>query len=354
MKKIAVNTSRKYEIHIDNGLIDKLGQELLSIHEPCSVMLVSDRTVARLYADRADNALCSAGFSVNRFIIEPGEASKSIKSLAELWETLADAEISRRDLIVALGGGVCGDLAGFAAATYMRGIEYIQVPTTLLAMVDSSVGGKTAIDLVHGKNLAGAFCQPSMVLCDPEVLSTLPGNILSDGMAEVIKYGFINRPELIATLESDFSVADVIAACVEAKRDIVEADEHDNSCRQLLNFGHTLAHGIEHCSDFSISHGSAVAIGMVLITRSAINAQLCSAEVLRRLVALLKKFNLPTETQFSPTQLCDAALKDKKRSGENITLVIPKELGICKLHSIPVSELNNFISAAWSDNEKRA
>lgn len=349
MKRITVEASRIYDILIADGLIDEVGSEILKIHSPCSVMLLSDATVAALYSKRVCASLGACGFSVSSFIIEPGESSKSVENLAALWEALAQAKMSRSDIIIALGGGVCGDLAGFAAATYMRGIEYIQIPTTLLAMVDSSVGGKTAVDLEHGKNLAGAFWQPSLVLCDPQVLSTLEDEHFADGMAEVIKYGFIDCPELIALLETEHSIAEIIAICVENKRDIVQADERDNGCRQLLNFGHTLAHGIELLSGYTVSHGKAVAVGMVLITKAAIIAGLCESDVLPKLLSLLEKYNLPSETLFSVEELCLAALEDKKRKGSSITLVIPKKLGKCELFKLPVDKLLDFIGTTAED-----
>ena len=347
MKTVKVNASKKYDVRIANGLLTQAGQHIAELHKPCSCMLVSDETVFALYGETVKNELCQAGFTVHTFIIKPGEASKSTSNLVLLWETLAECSITRSDLLVALGGGVVGDLTGFAAATFLRGIDYVQIPTTLLAMVDSSVGGKTAVDLQHGKNLAGAFCQPSLVLCDPDALQTLPAEIFADGMAEVIKYGFINRPDLLRILQGDYDIADIITLCVEDKRDIVEADERDNGCRQLLNLGHTLAHGIELFSDYTIPHGSAVAIGMVLITKAAIANGLCCADTLDILLTLLNKFSLPTETQFTCAQLCEAALEDKKRKGGFITLVVPTETGKSELKKLAVEALPAFLGKAW-------
>lgn len=347
MKTVTVNASKKYEVCIANGLLQEAGQRIAGVHSPCSCMLVSDKTVWALYGECVKDSLRKAGFEVYTFIVKPGEASKSTENLVLLWETLAENKITRSDLLIALGGGVVGDLTGFAAATFLRGIDYIQIPTTLLAMVDSSVGGKTAVDLAHGKNLAGAFCQPSLVLCDPDALNTLTPEIFADGMAEVIKYGFINRPELLRLLNEEHDIADIITLCVEDKRDIVEADERDNGCRQLLNLGHTLAHGIELSSDYAISHGSAVSIGMVLITKAAIKAGLCKQETLDVLSALLQKYDLPTETQFTCAQLCEAALEDKKRKGGFITLVIPTETGHSELKKYAVGDLPAFVGGAW-------
>ncbi len=347
MKTVKVNASRQYEVCIANGLLQQAGQHIVKVHTPCSCMLVSDETVWALYGEKVKASLYEAGFQVSAFIIKPGESSKSTENLVLLWETLAENRITRSDLLIALGGGVVGDLTGFAAATFLRGIDYIQLPTTLLAMVDSSVGGKTAVDLAHGKNLAGAFCQPSLVLCDPDALKTLSPEIFADGMAEVIKYGFINRPGLLQLLNEEHDIADIITLCVEDKRDIVEADERDNGCRQLLNLGHTLAHGIELHSDYTISHGSAVSVGMVLITKAAVKAGLCKKETLDVLLHLLQKYALPTETQFTCEQLCEAALEDKKRKGGFITLVIPTETGHAELKKYAVSDLSAFVGGAW-------
>lgn len=349
MKTITVNASKKYEVRIEDGLLQKAGQHIAEIHKPCPCMLVSDETVFALYGQTVVNSLQNAGFAVQTFLIKPGESSKSTENLVKLWEYLAECKITRSDLLVALGGGVVGDLTGFAAATFLRGIRFVQLPTTLLAMVDSSVGGKTAVDLQHGKNLAGAFYQPSLVLCDPTALNTLSSGIFADGMAEVIKYGFINRPDLLKILQNDYDIADIIALCVEDKRDIVETDERDNGCRQLLNLGHTLAHGIELHSDYTVSHGSAVATGMVLITKAAIANGLCGTDTLDILLQLLNKFALPTETIYTCEQLCEAALEDKKRKGGFITLVVPTQTGKSELKKMSVDALPGFLGKAWEE-----
>lgn len=350
MKTVRVNASKQYDIRIEDGLLQKAGQAIAEVHKKCSCMLVSDETVFSLYGETAIASLTAAGFSAECFVIKPGEASKSTENLVLLWETLAQKHITRSDLLIALGGGVVGDLTGFAAATFLRGISYIQIPTTLLAMVDSSVGGKTAVDLCHGKNLAGAFYQPELVLCDPTVLSTLPAAIYADGMAEVIKYGFINRPDLLTRLsQRSIGIAEIITLCVEDKRDIVQADEHDNGCRQLLNFGHTLAHGIELHSQYTVSHGSAVATGMVLITKAAVRAGLCDRQTLTTMLDLLRQYNLPTQTQYTCRQLCEAALEDKKRKGDFITLVVPTATGTAELKKMAVDELPAFVGGAWEE-----
>ena len=239
-----------------------------------------------------------------------------------------------------------GDLAGFAAATFLRGIGFLQLPTTLLAAVDSSVGGKTAIDLTNGKNLAGAFYQPQAVLCDLDTLDTLPAEVFADGCAEVIKYGMIGDPALLARLETvDFRAdpEELVARCVAQKRDLVEQDEFDTGARQLLNLGHTLGHGVEACSGYMVSHGRAVAIGMTLVTRAAVAFGRCPAEVLPRLRRLLERYGLPDATAYSAQALYEKTLSDKKRSGDTISLVVPVAWGASQLVRIPVSELPAWI-----------
>ena len=250
-------------------------------------------------------------------------------------------------MLVALGGGVVGDLGGFAAAVYQRGIPFVQMPTTLLAMVDASVGGKTAIDLEAGKNLAGAFHQPSLVICDVECLNTLPPEIFADGMAEVIKYAFIRDRALFDKLQGDAAadMAETIRLCVEDKRVLVEEDETDKGARQLLNLGHTVGHAIEACSSFTISHGSAVAMGMVIITRAAENMGICQAGTLAALTALLETYHLPTECPFTTEQLYAIALSDKKRAGGSITLVVPYGVADSRLVTVPVDALESYIRA---------
>lgn len=243
---------------------------------------------------------------------------------------------------MALGGGVVGDVAGFAAASYLRGIDFIQIPTTLLACVDSSVGGKTAIDLKAGKNLAGAFYQPKLVIADFETLSTLTDGIFADGMAEVIKYGVIFDKaffEFLRDNEAKDNLEYVITRCVELKRDIVNADEKEKGVRALLNFGHTVGHAIEKCSGYKIPHGSAVAVGMVIISRAAYKCSFCDENYADIIASLNKKYSLPVSTDFSASELSSAAMADKKRAGDKIKLIIPEALGNCVIKSVPTSEL---------------
>lgn len=268
MTTVHVHASRDYDVCIGAGCLDSLGRRAAAVKAPCSALLVSDETVYALYGAAAEASLTRAGFSVRSFTFAPGEESKTVATLARILDALAAVPCTRSDLVVALGGGVAGDMAGFAAAVYLRGIEFIQVPTTLLAAVDASVGGKTAVNLSAGKNLAGAFWQPSLVLCDCDVFQTLPAPVFADGMAEAVKAGMIADAQLLDMLEDGAQpLPALVARCVQIKRGLVAADERDVGDRQLLNFGHTAAHAIERATDFQVSHGSAVAIGMVMMAR---------------------------------------------------------------------------------------
>jgi 3-dehydroquinate synthase len=267
--------------------------------------------------------------------------------LIDILEYLASHQFTRSDLIVALGGGVTGDMAGFAAATYMRGIPFIQIPTTLLAAIDSSVGGKTAVNLNAGKNLAGAFNQPNLVICDYETLFSLNEEEFSAGIAEAVKYGVLTDEKLFHILKSP-DVKDhlewIIKRCVMIKRDLVMADEFDTGSRQFLNLGHTLAHAIEKQSQYTISHGHAVAIGLVVIARAAYHYGLTDIDCSETIKEALQLYHLETECPYPIHDLCQIILNDKKRTGMTITLVIPKKIGECILYKMPIEEIENFFS----------
>lgn len=348
MKTIIVPASKEYAVKIGPGLLSTLGQETAQLVKGRLAAIVSDYNVWQFYGIQAEEALRSAGFSVISFLIEPGEESKNGQNYLSLLDFLAQHQLTRADCLVALGGGVVGDLTGFAAATYLRGISYIQVPTTLLAMVDSSVGGKTAIDLPAGKNLAGAFYQPSIVLCDIDTLDTLPSPIFNDGCAEIIKYGFLFDAPMLDQLyqqKQQFDREPIIARCIQLKRDIVAKDEYDTGCRQLLNFGHTLGHAIEKQSGYTVSHGQAVAIGMYITCRATAAKGLCSSELCADLQALLQIFGLPNSTSFPIDDLLPHILSDKKRQVDQITLVLPATIGCCQLKPIPIQALKSFFKA---------
>lgn len=348
MRTVQVNASGSYKVEIGSGLMAQLGAYAADCVQGRRATLISDDAVFPLYGPQATASLVKAGFNVSTYIFPQGESSKNGENFLRILNFLAEKRLDRRDLLVALGGGVVGDLTGFAAAVYLRGVAYIQVPTTLLSMVDSSVGGKTAIDLPAGKNLAGAFYQPRCVICDTDVLKTLSAQQFRDGCAEVIKYAILGSPSLFEKLQTSNPRSDpesMIAVCVEMKRDIVEKDEFDVGVRQLLNLGHTIGHAIEAGSGYSLSHGQCVAAGMAVITRAAVRKGYCSQAVCDRIIGLLQGYGLPTATDQRIDTIFTAALGDKKRQGDTITFVVPRQIGHCQLLRIPTDELMSWIEA---------
>lgn len=347
MTQIRINASTEYDVLIGSGLLAGCGRLIRGVSGGLRAVLVCGDTVEALYADTVQKSLEAEGFSVCRFVYPHGEASKSLESFARLLGFMAENHLDRSDIAVALGGGVTGDLTGFAAASYMRGIDFIQIPTTLLAMVDSSVGGKTAVNLPQGKNLAGAFHQPRLVICDTATLSTLPQDIFADGCAEVIKYAVLSRPEILGLLEAPMdNIEKIVSACIEVKRDIVAQDEFDRGTRQLLNLGHTLAHAIEKHSGFEIPHGRAVAVGLAVMCRAFADAD-CTQAVRKALISA----GLPVKCEYPLDELCKLMLSDKKCHGVDITLVIPKRLGCCELENAPAYKLYDIFSRGWSDEK---
>ena len=348
MTAIEVKASKTYSVEIGAGLLPELGGKTAALGGVKRVCIVSDSNVWPLYGAAADTSLHLAGLETCAFVFPAGEQSKNGSTFLELLNFLAENHLSRSDVLIALGGGVVGDLTGFAAACYLRGIRFIQVPTTVLAAVDSSVGGKTAIDLAAGKNLAGAFWQPSFVLCDINTLATLPMEVFRDGCAEVIKTAILFDEPLFMELVRDglsFDWERVIAACVAHKRDIVAADEFDRGQRNLLNLGHTFGHAVEALSDFTISHGKAVAIGTAMAARAAVHLGICEQGTATRILWLLERFGLPIFTHYGVAELCSAALSDKKRSGDTVNLILPEAIGRCAIHPVPVSEQETIMQA---------
>ena len=340
MKQIPVEASKSYCVTIGKNLLSQLGETVCSVTAAKKVCIVSDTQVWPLYGETVCESLKRAQLEVIHFVFSAGESSKNPQNYLELLNFLSENRLSRKDCLIALGGGVVGDLTGFAAATYLRGIAYLQVPTTLLAMVDSSVGGKTGIDLPGGKNLCGAFWQPAAVVCDLNTLDTLPEEIFRDGCAEVIKYAVLFDPALFSLLEENkfsFPREDVIARCITLKKDVVAGDEFDNGQRQLLNLGHTIGHAIEVCSDYAISHGRAVAMGMGIVARASHTPDAV------RICRLLETFQLPTTTTFSGAQLYQAALSDKKQHAGSVQLILPRHIGQCEMVPTPNQQLQAFI-----------
>lgn len=349
MKIITVKTARPYEIKLESGLFQQIPDALTSFCGDLrpKLAIITDDTVDALYGSALQDGLMAAGYSVCKYAFPHGEGSKTLETVHEAYTFLAQNSITRTDLIVALGGGVVGDLAGFAAATWLRGIPFIQIPTTFLAMIDSSVGGKTGVNIAAGKNLIGAFWQPSLVLIDVLLLRTLREDVFADGVAEAIKYGAIFDETLFTILENGQlaqHLEEVICRCVDIKHEVVEADEHDKGVRQWLNFGHTLGHAIEKESHFSISHGKGVAIGMVQLTVACERAGITQTGSASRISACCKRYGLPTQTDFPIETLCAHAMGDKKRAGELITLVTLERIGKAALFPVNASKLMAFMN----------
>jgi 3-dehydroquinate synthase len=350
MRKVTVNASKTYDIFVGAGLAFRTGEIIRGVSGGQAACVVTDDIVDGLYAERLEKALKQADYRVVKYVIPNGEASKNGGRLLALLDFLAVSKLSRTDLVIALGGGVVGDLAGFAAAVYMRGVRFVQMPTTLLSAVDSSVGGKTAINLTAGKNLAGAFYQPDVVICDVSLLDTLPDEVYKDGCAEVIKHGMIADEAMFNMLQKPINeqYEDIIARNVKIKSDIVADDEFERGSRKLLNFGHTAGHAAELLSGYKVTHGSAVALGMAIETRAAHGMGLCGKDCVDGLLEMLNLYGLPSELSgiglgYGAQALADACLSDKKRDGGKITLVFPTKIGNCVLKEVSVDELVNIM-----------
>ena len=348
MERITVNASTVYDILIGRGVRDQLADRLTAQFGKGKVCAICDSHVAPLHLSALTDALQARGFSVESFVFPAGEQSKTPQTLFTLLEFLAEKQFSRKDVLLALGGGVTGDLTGLASALFMRGMHLVQMPTSLLAMVDSSVGGKTAVNLEAGKNLAGVFRQPELVLCDLGYLNTLPQADFADGMAEVIKYGVIADADLFDKVKNGDvkdRMEEIVTACVGIKRDIVSRDEFDTGERAKLNFGHTLAHAIEKESGFSIHHGAAVAMGMVAICAIADTHGFSDELTLPAVKAAVESNGLAPVSPFRLPSLYAASIGDKKRSGDKITLVLPSEIGQCHLKTISLETWKELLGA---------
>ena len=347
MKTVKVNAGVSYDVIIGKGLLSDCGKYISEITKAKKICLVCDDTVDALYSRDTINSLESAGFSVCKFVFEHGEKSKNATVFLSLLNFLAEKHLSRSDLLVALGGGVVGDLTGFAAACYLRGVDFVQIPTTLLAAVDSSVGGKTAIDIEAGKNLVGAFHQPRLVICDTNTLSTLDRDIYRDGCAEILKYGMVYDKDFLEKLKTRHVSEweeEVITHCVEIKRDVVSEDEFDRGARALLNFGHTAGHALEAISRFEISHGAAVAWGMATVTRACEALGICEKGCDKYLRDILVKYGFPLEYDYEPDDLASSALSDKKRTGDTVTLIVPSKIGKCVTKDINTDKLKEIFT----------
>lgn len=320
-----------YDIIVSRGLLGKAG-EYLNLDR--RVLIVTDSGVPEIYAQ----TLAKQCKSPVIFTLQAGEASKSLDMFGRLLHTMLENNFSRKDCVVAVGGGVVGDLSGFAASAYMRGVDFYNIPTTVLSEVDSSIGGKTAIDFMGLKNIVGAFYPPMGVLIDPDTLFTLPKRQISNGLAEALKMSMTNDPVLFDIFENKDimeNIDTIIERSLYIKKNVVEQDEKETGLRKILNFGHTLAHAIESVNDLeTYYHGECVSIGMV---------PMCSPDVRQRLIPILKKLELPTETEYSADELIDACRHDKKASGDDITIVYVSEIGKTELRKMPFGEYEKMI-----------
>lgn len=346
MRTITVSASSTHDVCIGDGLLRRVGELSAPLLTGRRAVILSDSNVWPLYGEAVEESLRAAGFETEHFVFPAGERSKTPETLLKFLTFLAQHQMTRSDPVFALGGGVTGDLGGLAAALYLRGVPCVQIPTSLLAMVDSSVGGKTAVDLPEGKNLVGTFTQPRLVLCDPEALTTLEPAVRAEGWAEIIKYGMLGSKELLDTLRNGAEQVDitaVIAHCVAMKRDVVAADEQDNGARQILNFGHTIGHAIERCGDYRFYHGEGVAMGMAIMTRACVKLGRCPAVCRQILEELLEQYHLPNTCPMGREELLEAARADKKRRGDAITLIQPAEPGRCVLRRTDYRELSEIL-----------
>lgn len=347
MKVCKVPLKNPYEIVIGPGLLQECGSRIRQVTHATKCLVVTDSHVGPLYGQRVCASLRGNGIDPSVFTFAAGEKSKNLETIAQIYQAMARHKMTRSDLVVALGGGVTGDMAGFAAATFLRGVPFVQLPTTLLAQIDSSVGGKTGVDLPEGKNLVGAFWQPKLVLCDTDTLKTLPPVFLSDGLAEAIKYGLIRRKSLFDLLRKGQFAGhqeQVIQECVEIKAQVVAADERDVGERMILNFGHTLGHALEQHYHFDkLHHGQAVGIGMVMITRAAQRRGLTPQGTAEEIEKALLQYDLPIWDQTPLSQLMEAVTMDKKCAGGQIQLCLLEQIGHGVMHSVKVEELMDFL-----------
>lgn len=330
------------EIHIENGLLSRAAAVIGETFSPSRIHIVSDSTVAPLYLQKLEQQFT---LPVTHTVIPAGEEHKRLSTVEGIYHDLLASGMTRKDLIVALGGGVVGDITGFAAATFLRGVSLCQIPTTLLAQVDSSVGGKTGVDMPEGKNLVGAFYQPRLVLIDPSVLTTLPEQTFADGMAEVVKYGYISNREILDMVSApDYkkNIERIICECVKIKRDVVTIDEHDTGLRMILNFGHTIGHAAEKLGNYvDLTHGQAVAVGMVAAMR--LSAFLGNEDLTGRLIEILKHIGLPTELKYDREDIYRSLLSDKKKFGATVNFILVREPGRAEITPIDAEKLHEYV-----------
>jgi 3-dehydroquinate synthase len=353
LHSILVNLpDKKYPIYIQKGLIQNIGSEIKKIYTNKKIIIITDRNVEYLYGDKIEHSLRKENFVVKKVIIEPGEKSKSFETLQDVCEDILEFGLGRGDLIISFGGGVVGDLGGFAASILLRGIAFIQIPTTLLAQIDSSVGGKVAINSRSGKNLIGSFYQPEAVFIDPELLNSLSERVFNDGMAEVIKCAAIRDEKLFhKLLEYDTvemlmnNIEELIYTCCDIKKSVVQVDEKDVGERMLLNFGHTIGHSIEKMFNYeTFTHGEGVAMGMIAITKNSELLGVTESGTLILLIKLINKYNLPSKLpNMDKEEFYKALLLDKKNINEDMNLILLKKIGFGFIEKINQDDIAKYV-----------
>ena len=339
---IRVDTEKPYDVIVENGALDRVGAILGTLFKAgCQAMIVTDSNVFPIYGERLTKSLMAAGFKVSGFLFDAGETNKQLSTVMELYEALAEKNFTQTDIIVTLGGGTAGDIGGFAAATYLGGIDYVQVPTSLLAQVDASIGGKTAVNMPFGKDLIGADHAPRVVISDPEVLGTLPEAFFLDGMGEVVKYGCVMDAELFGQLERGEVIdrmEETVARCVACKKRLTETNGEEQ--RPFLAFGHTFGQALEKMAgDPALTHGLAVSIGMVMACTVGESFGVTAPGTAERLRDVLENYGLPTETTLDFSKVVEATALDKKQNSKTLNLVLLKEIGTCVIHPIDRSYL---------------
>ena len=343
--------SGAYDVVVGAGVLARAGELVRAAVGERRCCVVSETNVAPLYADALEASLGAAGLDVAERVVFPaGEAHKDLATLGEILEALSRRELTRDDVVVALGGGVCGDMAGLAGALYLRGLAVVQVPTSLLAMVDSSVGGKTAVDLPTGKNLVGAFWQPRCVVADVRCLASVDEALFRDSCGEVVKHAVLADPAMLDELLArplaagdEARLVRVVARNVEIKRDVVDADERERGLRQTLNLGHTIGHAIEAASDFTLGHGSCVAAGLCMMARASAARRWCEPACADKIAACAAAHGLPTTTDVATGELMGYVAHDKKRHGSAVNAVIIRDVGRVEVRRMPLSELAELI-----------
>ncbi|MDR2267295.1 MAG: 3-dehydroquinate synthase [Christensenellaceae bacterium] len=345
MKEIVVSTlSKSYQVKLGESILGDIGDAIKGVISPQKIAIITDANVQCHYGQSVKQSLEKAGFSPIVHVITPGEGSKTLRVVEEILKKLAQLEFARSDAIVALGGGVVGDIAGFVASIYKRGIEFIQIPSSLLAIIDSSIGGKTGVNLDEGKNFVGAFYQPSLVYADMRTLDTLPEREVTNGLGEMIKYAILSNSNLYEMLKKGNALTlGAIEICINYKADIVSKDERESKLRKLLNLGHTFAHAIEKLSKYNIAHGYAVAMGIALISNACYRNSILAKESCDKILDLLLQYNLPIESNYHIDDLIEAARGDKKNDGKKISFIGIREIGDCDIFELDPGEFRRFM-----------